>query len=214
MTLGASRTPSLAELLQAAVQRGIEDIFVGLPGKVEKYDAATQTVDVLPMLRRPVVFDDGSESSDELPIIPTVPVLWPRGSGFFVSLPLEKGDLVWLVFGDRSLDLYKSSAGTKPIDPKDLRSNDLSDAVAIPGCYPLPKALRDGVANKAMLALGRDGGAQIHVTKDDQIEAENDSGAIVLSPLGEIAGVNQVGAFVLEAGGRFVVNGGNLEVLP
>lgn len=161
--LGTSRTPSLSELLQAAVSQAIGDMFVALPGKIVTYDPITQTADVQPLLKRPVVFDDGTIEPDDLPIVPSVPIAFPRGGGFFLSFPMAKGDLVLLVFCDRSIDKYKTSGGTAPTDPIDVRTNDISDAVAYPGFYPMLRALKDGAANSSVMAFGKETGMQIHI---------------------------------------------------
>jgi len=181
-----SRSPALIELLQIATSRAIEDLFVALPGKIEKYNALTQTVDVLPLIKRPVVLEDGSKRIDELPVIPNVPVAFQRGGGFFVSFPLAKGDIVLLVFCDRSIDKFQSSAGGAPVDPVDLRTNDISDAVAIPGFYPLSKSLKSGIANKNVLALGYDGGGQITVDETGTIETTNALGNFTLKSTGQV----------------------------
>jgi len=167
--LGNERTPSLAELLQAAVSQAVGDMFVAMPAKIVTYTAATQMADVQPLLSRPVVFDDGTESLDKLPIIPGVPVAFPRGGGYFMSFPLAPGDLVLLVFCDRSIDKYKSSPGTTPVNPVDLRTNDISDAVAIPGFYPVLKALKGDVTQGAIFGAENDAqlrakGATMEVT--------------------------------------------------
>ena len=194
--LGNSRTPTLSELLQAAASQATGEMFIAGPGMVVSYNPATQTADVQPMISRPVVFDDGTEDLDLLPIIPSVPVAFPRGGGFFVTFPIKKGDLVLLVYCDRSIDKYKSSGGTVPTDPVDLRMNDISDAVAYPGFYPVPRALKDGVLNKADMAMGYENGVQAHFKKDGTMEV-----------------VNKLGNFSLLPTGIFDANG-NFQVLP
>lgn len=164
-----SRTPGLPELLKVVADSVFDDVFFCGPGKVEKYDDLTQTASVLPLLKRSYLLDDGTKETLDLPKIDNVPVMNARGGGFYVSLPLEKGDLVLLVFCDRSIDKYKSSTGGQPIDPVDLRTNDITDAVAIPGFYPLSKALKSGIGNKGKLALGYDDGGQITIDKLGQI---------------------------------------------
>lgn len=192
--LGTSRTPSLSELLQAVASQATGELFIAGPGMIVTYYPATQTADVLPMVSRPVVFDDGTEDLDELPIIPGVPVAFPRGGGCFVTFPIKKGDLVLLIYCDRSIDKYKSSGGVTPTDPVDLRTNDISDAVAIPGFYPILRALKDGILNKDHMAMGYENGVQIHFKEDGTVEAVNKLGNFSLNPLG-----------IFEANGNFQV---------
>ena len=156
--LGQNRTPSLPELLRAAVEDELSDFFVAMPGKVEKY---TDTGDVpkanvKPLLKRAFINQDGSEGLDDLGIVNDVPVIWPRGGGFFFRMPVQVGDNVLLVFMDRSIDEYMFSGGSSSVDPVDFREHDISDAVAIPGFYPFAKPLKNASAVAGKLALGAD----------------------------------------------------------
>lgn len=164
-----SRSPGLPELLKVVASSVFDDAFFCCPGRVESYKDATQTASILPMLKRSYLLDDGTKETLDLPKIDNVPVLNARGGGFYISMPLEKNDLVLLVFCDRSIDKYKSSTGAQPIDPIDLRTSDISDAVAIPGFYPLAKSLQSGLGNKGKLALGFDTGGHITIDKSGQV---------------------------------------------
>ncbi len=168
MKLGENRTPDLIEVIRAAMTELSSEIFVALPGKVEKYDSTKQKADVKPLLKRGFTYDDGTDDVDVLPVIPEVPVVFPRGGGYFLSLPIKKGDSVLLVFSDRSLDLFLQSSGKVDLDPVDLRQHDITDAVAIPGLYPFPRAIVDDISND--LAMGKEQGAQVRV-KTSTVEA-------------------------------------------
>ena len=67
-------------------------------------------------------------------MIYNVPVLFPRSRKAAVTFPLEKGDTVLLVFAERSLDEWIEKGGNK-VSPEDPRRHDMSDAIAIPGCF-------------------------------------------------------------------------------
>jgi hypothetical protein len=154
------RSPTLAQVLRAAIDQALDDVHVMLPGRVEKYDAASQTASVKPVLKRRLKLQGDSELVEALPVIPRVPIVFPRAGGFFVSFPIAPGDFVMLVFSERSLDKWLQGNGGDT-DPDDFRRHDLSDAVAIPGLYPNSAALSD--AHAANMALGKDaGGPQIH----------------------------------------------------
>jgi hypothetical protein len=161
----APRTPTLAELLAIHGDSIKRSSFSALPGRIEKYDAATQKASVKPLVKDRVPTKDGSELLEPFPIIQSVPVVWPRAGGFFLTMPLAVGDLVLLVFADRSIDKFKSSRGTDT-DPDDFRMHDIADAVALPGCYPFGMGVGDsGVGTH--LVLGEEGGAQVHVKSDE-----------------------------------------------
>ena len=180
MSVGQSRTPELAEVVKAAIAEGFSGLHVAMPGKVEKYDPILQKADVKPLIQRPVVARDGTESLEPLPVIPEVPVCFPRGGGFFCSFPLAKGDNVLLVFCDLSTDAFAYSTGSVDTDPVDLRQHDLTDAVAIPGFYPFPKAIKSLIGEGA--AFGSETGAQVRA-KGDGIEVTSNGLPEVVPPL-------------------------------
>lgn len=169
-----SRSPTLAELLQAAMTFRQERLHTSLPGRIETYDPATQTADVQPLIQRTLVASDGTELDPEsLPILHDVPVAFPRGGGFYLTWPLQAGDLVHLIFVERSTDQYRASGGeeTRPLD---FRMHSLADAVAYPGFYPSGLALSDAHPENAV--LGAESGAQIHVRPDGEVHlASNDA---------------------------------------
>lgn len=162
MTL--SRTPDLAEVLRVAMDNRLADVHVALPGQIEKYDLTKQAADIKPLIKRAFLTAEGDEVLEALPVIPQVPIVFPRAGGFFITLPIKKGDLVTLLFCERSIDKYTQGKG-KDTDPVDLRMHELIDAVAFPGFYPFSEALADAHADN--LVIGKDGGAQIHVKPDE-----------------------------------------------
>jgi Phage protein Gp138 N-terminal domain len=89
-----------------------------------------------------------------------VPVGYVQGGGFFLSLPLRVGDVVLLVFAERSLDAWIESARAgkqSPIVPGDLSMHTLQGAVALP-CGPAPRSgLLQGV-DAADLVIGKSDG--------------------------------------------------------
>jgi hypothetical protein len=159
LRLGQSRSPDYIETLRAAISQGINGLFVGLPGRVDSYNPVTQKASIKPLLKRAFIDNAGNEGLDELPVLPDVPVIFPRGGGYYLSMPIEKNDNVLLLFCDRSIDTYMVSTGVVDLDPVDLREHDLSDAVAIPGFFPTPKVIKDVIATDAV--FGKEQGAQI-----------------------------------------------------
>jgi hypothetical protein len=164
-------TPSLAEVLQAALDNTKAQLHVAMPGTVVSYDEAAQKANVQPQVKSLIIDQDGNEELLSLPELPSVPVVFPRGGGFFVSFPLQPGDQVLLVICDRELNLWKSKGGdTSPQDP---RTHHIADAVAIPGCYPFTEVLAD--AHASDMVLGKDGGAQVHIKTNGQIHVGSEN---------------------------------------
>lgn len=154
-------TPTLAKLLQCAIDNRLSGVHTALIAKVESYDAEKQLVDVSPVLTQPVRTSKGEWHSETLPVLCDVPVLFPRAGGFFISFPIKPGDFVQLIFNEVDIEAWLENA---PPSIADNQRFTLKGAVALPGMYPQAKALIG--AHKSNLALGKDQGLQIHI--DDQ----------------------------------------------
>lgn len=104
-----------------------------LPARIESYDHAKQAASVQPLINRRLLAD-GGQTSESLPVIPAVPVVWPRSGGASLTFPVKKGDTCLLVFSQRSIDKWKARGGQ--VTPDDGRKHALSDAVAVMGVQP------------------------------------------------------------------------------
>lgn len=126
--------PTLAEIIRRGIEARLLDLHTALPGIVQSYDSTTNTVDVLPAVRRPIETKDAQITHEDLPIIPGVPVAFPQSAAFTATWPLAKGDGVLIVFCEAAIGNWQLQ-GTA-VDAGDLRRHDLSHAVAIPGISP------------------------------------------------------------------------------
>jgi hypothetical protein len=128
-----------------------------------------QFVDVLPTLQRNVLDADGEAIDEAYPLVYMVPVGYPQGGGFFISLPLRVGDIVLLVFAERSLDNWIESCAPgkqTPIKPGDLSMHSLEGAVALP-CGPAPRAALLTGVDPADVVLGKADGSILQRWKAD-----------------------------------------------
>ena len=116
---------SLSDLLEAFGAAQSENVHTSLPGVVTAVKG--NRVNVQPSLNR--ALRDGRTES--LPVVPNVPIWFPRGGGAAITWPVKAGDGCMLVFAERSLDEWKSGGGT--VTPDDPRRHGLSDAVALVG---------------------------------------------------------------------------------
>jgi len=148
-----TRTPDLATVIKAAIERRLEDVFVCLPGRIVLYDPATQMAQVQPLIKYPAP----GQGTYLLPIIINVPVLFPRSSICYFSFPLLPGDLVTLIFADKSLDKFLQLG--MEVDPEDNRIHYLNDAYAFPGGYPFTLPIPD--INVGKMRMGLMSGAAI-----------------------------------------------------
>lgn len=142
-------SPSLADVIRAFVREGAADLHVSIPAKVVRVELDKGLVDAQPLVKEVL---EGQAVS--VPVIPNVPIVWPGAGGFRLTFPIVAGDVVLLVFADRSLDLWLSKGGE--VDPQDPRRHALSDAIAIPGLrsFNAPWAGADA----GWVTLGKDGG--------------------------------------------------------
>ncbi len=128
MPRNGSETPTLAKILELAIEKRLLDLHVSIPAAIESYDGVK--ANVRPLLKREL--RDGTDF--EFPVITNVPVIWPRTAGAELHMPLAAGDTGTLLFAERSLDTWLIQGGC--INPKDFRKHDLSDAQFIPGLKP------------------------------------------------------------------------------
>jgi hypothetical protein len=158
-----TRNLSLPEFFERALRAGLDDLRVGLPARVERYDAALQRADVQPLLKTAFIDEEGKRQVERVPVIPAVPVIFPQGGGYRLTFPLAEGDTVWLTFSSASLDLWLQQGGE--VDPGDDRRGHLADAVAYAGIRDFAHPLQDAPADVA--AFGRDGGPSIYVSPSE-----------------------------------------------
>lgn len=175
VTEGASASPSLTEVVSAAIETWAGGKFKCRPGKVTKYDAANQVADVAVLLKRQLATADGTALVESIGVIPSVPVQFPRVRQFFISFPLESGDYVLLQGVDQSIDAFMASQDGTEVSPEDFRLWDTKDAVAFPCFWPDFGALGDASSNN--MVLGKDGGVQIHITGDNKVEVKASGGS-------------------------------------
>ena len=131
-----SNTKTLEEAVDSRIAHAMRGLHVGMPGRVESYDSATQRADVQPLIQRGYIDESGKRAAEALPVLVNVPVIFQRSGAFTMTFPIAKGDLVELRFQDFSIDEWLREGGLR--NPQDDRNHSLSDAVAHPGLYDSP----------------------------------------------------------------------------
>lgn len=143
------RFSSLEEGVRAAVLGIRAQMWTALPGILVSYDAATAKAQVQPAVKSVRRKQDGSLEYMTIPVLPDVPVHFPHGGGYTLTLPLAAGDEVLLVFSARNIDGWWDQGDVQ--QPGDRRMHDLSDAFCIPGPMSRPKVIADISENTAQL---------------------------------------------------------------
>jgi hypothetical protein len=165
MTEPINRKPDTLEALRAIVHGELADMHTMMPGKIVSYNHDKQLADVKPVHLRTYLNESDEEEQHELPVIPDVPVRFPRGGGFTITWPLKAGDPVWLEFAERSIDDYLETDGTQIHDDLDGRRHHLDDAVCYPGGGTAKNA--SPIASATDLVIGlEDGSGALYVKAD------------------------------------------------
>jgi hypothetical protein len=172
------------EVLRRVLEAHASDQHTGVPGKVRSYDRDTQTAEIEVLVRRvlPAGDDDDPDTIEDYPILPSVPVLWPRGGGYFLHAPLAAGDHVYVLFAECDLNAYRTTGQVS--DPGVGTRHGLSGAVAVPGMFWRGDPV-DLPSEVSGLIVGREGGAQIVITTGT-IEAGGDETIAKAEPQGAI----------------------------
>ena len=153
--------PTFVEVIREAITSRLLDVHTAIPAVVQSYDASTQTCEATPVVARTVFDEDGEKVQEELPAISNIPVVWPRGGGFFATLPLTKGDHVMLLFSEAAMGQWRSSGEIS--EDGDLRRHGLGYPVALPGIAPDSSPITDARNDAAV--IGKDGSdAQVAIT--------------------------------------------------
>ena len=130
------RSPDPLRRESLRMQQASNRMRVSIPGIVQSYDTAQQTVTVQVAIREKLNID-GNESWADIPLLLDVPVVFPRAGGYVLTLPIKKGDEVLVMFGDCCIDAWWQSGGVQ--NQVEWRRHDLSDAFAIPGPFSRPR---------------------------------------------------------------------------
>lgn len=130
---------------------------VALPGRVESYDAATQTCSVQPYVQDGIKDETGTRQAVRLPVVTSVPVVFPGAGAYSITWPLAVGDTVLLLFASSSIDRWLALGGE--VDPIDDRRHHVTDAIAIAGLRALPDALGAAAVDSGAMVISGGGAA-------------------------------------------------------
>jgi len=178
-------------------------------------DLGEQRIDVKPLVNKQFVDSDVLE----YPAILSVPLVFPSSSTSAITFPVNKGDVVVVIFNQSSIDVFKAGSHTVH-DPVDTRRFDRRDAIAIPCAFAFDKAINKQ-SNRTLphsttdvvIAhnIGKDNECEIRVKSSGKVEINGndmyvDSG---LSTKGNVSvGTGATGSFTTPTGQVVtVVNG-------
>lgn len=125
-------TPQLADLLKLFKQEILTQINCVQIGTVQKFNSATQTVEVTINFKK-IFFpsETGAPTFEDYPILVDVPVVTIFGGLASLQVPILPGDQCLLFFNDRDIDTWFSTGQTAA--PATARLHALTDAFALVG---------------------------------------------------------------------------------
>lgn len=165
---------SLTDAIKNALESTIADIHTGFPAVVQSFDPALQEADVVPVIKRRKRESTGGQRFKGLPLLPSVPVVYPSSIDSSLYFPLKKGDSVWVLVSERSVDGWRPQGNTQAV-PSVARKFDLSDVYCLPGA----------AADNAKLPANRYGndlilhhmGLEVRITANGEILIGEEGGA-------------------------------------
>lgn len=163
------RTPRTAEIVNYALDLFRAGLYVARPVRVDSVDTDEGTVSVVPMLTDNYTNESDETKSYELPIIPSIPVLFPEGGDFVDTWPIQKGDQGWILFADRSLDQWQVKGNKlQPVDPlTEFRHSLPAKGLFLPGGRAVKEFKDDAVKwDPARRVIGSKDGPRIAFTSD------------------------------------------------
>jgi hypothetical protein len=181
MSFGYSKSPDFGTVVNAIIDSRLAQVHVALPGEIVKYNPNTQVADVRPLVKDFTITIDDEELLDEIPIIPNVPIVFPRAGDFFISMPLQVGHKVLLIFNERSVSNYVEGDGNTVVEPEERTRHSYDDAVAFAGFYPTGDPVK-GAEGKTIV-LGKSGAAKEPVAMADKVKEQLDALQSSLSSL-------------------------------
>lgn len=122
-------TPTLEEVIRAAIRTEVARVHTQVPGRVLSYDHTTQRAKIQLIVDHAYL---DPETGERVFYTPPPLVEVPVTFGI-LTWPLSVGTPGWVEFAERSTDEYRAT-GRDNTQPADARRFDLSDAVFSP-CY-------------------------------------------------------------------------------
>lgn len=113
------------------LEAGLARIFSATPCRVVSYDPVTETAELAPCVRRPMPREDGTIVHEPLPILPNVPIAFPRGGGVSITFDLAPGDFVIALAMTYAIGQWRSTGGVDS-DAGDVRTNHLAHCFGLP----------------------------------------------------------------------------------
>lgn len=146
--------PSDEEVHADLMEQLLLGIHVAMPGRIQSYDPVHQVADIVLQVRHRYPDPDGTGQylDEDYPVLPAVPILWPRMGKWFWAASVEAGDAVQVLFNSSALGIWRRSTATDALSGLDrairgvstvgdVGRHSLTHAVALLGMETYSQAL-------------------------------------------------------------------------
>ena len=103
--------PTDEELHEMLMEQLLRGIHVAMPGRIQSYDPVHQVADIVIGVKDsyPDPEGDGEYLHVNYPVLPAVPILWPRMGRWFMAMSVEPGDAVQVLFNSSAIGIWRRS---------------------------------------------------------------------------------------------------------
>lgn len=154
------------EMMRIAMDGRQSDMYTAMPAIVTSVDFTKMTIACQVTIQAGIQDENGNVQYVNIPPLINVPICFPSGGGFTITMPIASGDEVLVLFASRCIDAWWQSGGVQK--PAEQRMHDLSDGFAIPGPKSVPKAI-SGVSSSNLQIRNNAGTSYIEITPTGKI---------------------------------------------
>jgi hypothetical protein len=196
MTWDRTIEPSQEDLIRAHIEHALHQVHTAMPCRVQSYDPALQVVDLVPLVRCAVHDPDGGITHEDYPVLPCVPVVFPRTADHFIAFAIQPGDMGVALFCEDAIGHWRAGGGDVT-DPGFLGRHHLGAGVFIPGLFDRSRKLTNApvfanTPGSPRLVIGSDDTAGTRVTFNNNGSLKITQGSTVVFQL-DADGTTHVG---------------------
>lgn len=173
------------QALRLAFDGRLSNLWTAGPGIVQAIDFTTMTLSVQPAIQGVVENEDGTVINVNMPLLIHVPIQFPAAGGFALTLPIQVGDEVLIVWASRCIDAWWQSGGIQR--PIEARLHDLSDGFALVGIKSVPNVIPSISTTGAQLR-NTAGTTYVEIAADGKIKLVSPSEIDITAPVVSVTG--------------------------
>lgn len=141
-------------------------MWTALPCLVQSVDFEQMTITAQPTIQGTQTAQNGTTQNINMPLLVDVPICFPGGGGFILTMPLSAGDEVLVILASRCIDSWWQNGTIGPA--AEFRMHDLSDGFAIPGPRSLPNTV-DSISSANVQLRNDEGTTYLEITPAGRI---------------------------------------------